>query len=79
MQLKEVEKKVITLVESRGVAAFPYRKNISNIIEYINREFSKGNTEFTIPKNLTVGIDFIDDLEINLKLNGKKIKIKIGN
>ena len=36
MQLKEVEKKVITLVESRGVAAFPYRKNISNIIEYIN-------------------------------------------
>ena len=59
MQLKEVEKKVITLVESRGVAAFPYRKNISNIIEYINKEFSNGNTKFKKPKNLTVSIDFI--------------------
>ena len=72
MQLKEVEKKVITLVESRGVAAFPYRKNISNIIEYINKEFSNGNTEFTIPKKLTVGIDFIDDLEIKILINNNE-------
>ena len=60
------------MVESRGVAAFPYRKNISNIIEYINKEFSNGNTEFTIPKNLTVGIDFIDDLEIKILINNNE-------
>ena len=50
MQLKEVEKKVITLVESRGVAAFPYRKNISNIIEYY-QAIERGEKKFELRKN----------------------------
>ena len=68
--LIEQENKMIRLVEERGVAAFPYRTAINEIMEWCQKQttyLTPGQkTAFTVPKWLTAKIDFVIDLTIDV-------------
>lgn len=80
--LKIVNKKVIPakkdVIDKKEVEDLKEIKEVEqNILPVINKN-SKINDFINMIAEDEI-ISFIDDLEINLKLNGKKIKIKIGN
>lgn len=80
--LKIVNKKVIPakkdVIDKKEVEDLKEIKEVEqNILPVINKN-SKINDFINMIAEDEI-INFIDDLEINLKLNGKKIKIKIGN
>ncbi len=80
--LKTVNKKVIPakkdVIDKKEVEDLKEIKEVEqNILPVINKN-SKINDFINMIAEDEI-INFIDDLEINLKLNGKKIKIKIGN
>ena len=80
--LKIVNKKVIPakkdVIDKKEVEDLKEIKEVEqNILPVINKN-SKINDFINMIAEDEI-ITFIDDLEINLKLNGKKIKIKIGN
>ena len=71
---KQIEDKVIRLVEERGVAATPYRHVIKQIVKYVQKYTKQVDTEkasdypITIPKEITEKIDFIENFEIIIYL-----------
>jgi hypothetical protein len=70
--LEEQEKKAIRLVEERGVAAFPYRTAINDIVKWC-RDFCVGmkpgkTKEGYVPTELCKKIDFIENLFIHIKV-----------
>lgn len=81
--LGQIEKKMVRLVEERGVAAFPYITTIKQILEYVQKEIvgiSEGETKVVIiPNNLTSKIDFIDNLNITVTVeDGENLAYKYG-
>lgn len=77
--LDAVERKVIRLVEERGVAASKYNVVVDKIVRYIDdkiktyENFDEGDTvTFTIPKDLASKIDFVEDLTIEVKVTEYK-------
>ena len=60
----------VRLVEERGVAAFPYRKAIDNILQWV-RDLAKGmkpgdSRGRMVPNKLTSKIDFINELKMRV-------------
>lgn len=81
--LKEQENKIVRLVEERGVAAFPYRTVIQQIIKWSQTQCAgmrPNNTKtFTVPVSLTYKIDFVKDLTINIVVeDGENLAYKHG-
>lgn len=70
--LIEQENKTIRLVEERGVAAFPYRTAINEILNYCKKQcvgMKPGDTrKFSIPTFLTSKIDFVKYLDIDVTI-----------
>lgn len=73
--LDDIERKVIRLVEERGVAASKYNVAIDKIVQYISdkvktyEKFDEGDTvTFTIPKDLSGKIDFVENLVIVVRV-----------
>lgn len=68
----EEVKKIVNLVEERGVAAFPYKNAATQILKYCQnqaKELKIGDEiNFSIPKELTSKINFVEDLEINVTI-----------
>ena len=68
----EEVKKIVNLVEERGVAAFPYKNAATQIMKYCQnqaKELKIGDEiNFSIPKELTSKINFVEDLEINVTI-----------
>lgn len=78
-ELREFENKNNIILEKGGVAAFPYINAIKNIYNYVQEYILNNNLNDTIwdvdiPKQLTRGIDFIHNLNINIIVvfNGSK-------
>lgn len=87
-QFLETEKKVIRLVEERGVAASKYNNVAKDIIKYcqkqcfaltsnyLNNKKEEKTIQFSIPYELTSQIDFVENLQINVTItddeNGEK-------
>lgn len=75
MILEDIERKVIRLVEERGVAASKYNIVVDKIIKYCEeyvRNSRYAVMEFSIPKDITKGIDFIDNVGVNVKVSERK-------
>jgi hypothetical protein len=66
--LTEQENKMIRLVEERGVAAFPYKTAIKQILDYCQEQTKNMRPgdmmTFNVPPSLTKKIDFIHSLNI---------------
>lgn len=72
-EINEVKNKVFKLVEERGVAAFPYKKVINEIFDFIKKQCTTisdvdGEKNIDIPTELTSKIDFIDNLIITVNI-----------
>lgn len=70
--LIEQENKMVRLVEERGVAAFPYKTAIQQIMNWCQTQ-TKGmtpgdNKTFQVPQSLTSKIDFIELLKIDVSV-----------
>ena len=83
-ELNEIEKKVFTLVEERGVASSKYNLVADEIIRYCktktpnSKQIAKnnyiGNTRstFKIPESITKKIDFVENLVVNVTITDSK-------
>ena len=68
--LKEQENKIVRLVEERGVAAFPYRTVLQQILDWCQTQtvdMKPGDSKtFMVPEELTSKIDFVRNLDIEV-------------
>lgn len=85
MLLENIENKVIRLVEERGVAASKYNVVAKKIVNYCEQQalillinkiekynYNENEITFTIPKEITEEIDFIENLEIHVTITDTK-------
>lgn len=70
--LKEQEAKAVRLVEERGVAAFPYRTVLQQILDWCQTQtagMKPGDTKnFIVPNEMTSKIDFVRNLRIEVNV-----------